>query len=268
MSTAHDQAPTHTSSTILDLAADVSAALVDLDVLTALVHELVDTHQRNLGFLTPAARMAQDRLIEAERRARVDDTPRPLGHGFMRGTPAITGSGHVRSAGNITAMSVEADVTFTLTHVGRRIVRALDRAGVCALTRLPSEPTTREQINHVRALVWTAPSAPLLASVYADVQRLVDDATFVVEGDDRTQLGDCPHCALPTLVVYFATGIVRCDRDPRTGHYAPCWCPDSYCDCKRSPVTHRHEWHRDRGTSADGWWALSDRLNLARSSDS
>lgn len=248
---------------VTDIQAEISATLTDLAVLVDLVAELLDTQQRGLGFLTPDARKAQDQMMRAERRARVDTKKRALGLGFMRGTPSTYGTGHITGAGNPTALSVDADITFTLIHLSQRTVRALTRAGVCALHRLPGEPTTSDHIAHLRALAWTAPSIPLLASIQRDLERLVESATYVVDGNDRIQLGNCPHCGTKTentLVVYFKTGIVRCDRDPRTGHYSPCVCGDPYCACKHKPVSHRHEWHRDRGAARNGWWALSDRM--------
>lgn len=249
---------------VQDLQLDVSATLTDLHVLSDLVQQIVDTRQRGLGFLTPDARMAQDQMMRAERRSRVDTEKRHLGLAWMRGTPATHGTGHITGAGNPTALSVDADITFTLIHLATRCVRALARAGVCALHQLPGEPTTADHIAHLRALAWASPSPPLLTSIQRELNHLVEAATFVVDGNDRLQLGDCPHCGKRTsntLVVYFKTGVVRCDRDPRTGHYAPCTCRDDYCACKHKPVSHRHEWHRDKGAARDGWWALSDLIN-------
>ena len=86
-----------------------------------------------------------------------------------------------------------------------------------------------------------------------------------IDGNDRTLLPvNCPHCDRRTLVVTHATGVIRCDADPKTGNYAPCVCPDSYCACHQAPVTYRHTWLRANLTGPHSWWALSDRLHLTR----
>lgn len=268
MNTRPDTTPAETAADQHDLIrsrqADVDDTLLDLLTVAVLVEGLIDTYQRGLGFLTPAGRQAADAAITAERAARIDTTRRDTGLGWMRGTPAAVGTGQINTAGNANAISTSAEISFALQHAARRLRRDLERAGVCAIARPHLEPDLFQLVDYVRALVQASHTHDLLTETYRDLRRVVEGATLVVDGNDRTQLGDCPHCGLPTLVVYFNTGVIRCDRDPRTGHYAPCVCPDSYCDCKRKPVSHRHEWRRDQNTGPNGWWTLSDRLALTR----
>lgn len=270
-----------------DLQADISATLRDLDDLVTQLWRLLDSRQRILNFLTPQARIDMDAAIRAERRDRggrdvtfipltrtqvgIDETTAVIGTRYQVGTDWLNtaatlsgGTGATPAPVSITAASVEAEVAFTARHLIQRIVRALSRAGVCVIHRLPTNPSTTQLLSHLRRLTMFAGNRPLLASVLADLEAVKSAAERVVDGADRVLLDDhCPHCDRHTLVVNFQTGEITCDRDP-DGHHHPCRCPDAYCDCKRTPVTHRHTWHRDRGTSADGWWALADRLNLTR----
>jgi hypothetical protein len=262
---------TDTAIAIDQLQTEISAQLTDLTVLTERVVDLVDTHQRGLGFLTPLGRQAMDRQVRderAERRGqpdRVDEAGHPVnGLDWLNRTTPVAGTGNVPAPAEVPAVAMDAEIYFTLRDLVRRIVRDLDRAGICTLHRLPAEPTNTQLITHLRGLVMSAPKASLLAQVSSEVAHLLEQATVLVDGNDKAFLGDCPHCGNPTLVVYFNDGEIRCDRDPHTGHFGPCRCPDAYCDCKKKPISFRHTWHRDRAAATDGWWTLADRLNLTR----
>lgn len=238
-----------------ELQVSISMAIGDLGVLASLVAALADTHVRGLGFLSHDALQTQGALVRKERRIRNSNA--------RLGFPEP--SGNVPVPGNVAALSLDAEIVFTLHHLARRIVRELRIAGVCTLVRVIAEPDTDELLAYIRQLVFAAPSPTLLGEVLEDLESLSARATTLVDGNDRVLLpADCPHCGRRTLVVYFNDGLIRCDRDPKSGHFHPCVCPDSYCRCKQKPVSFRHGWLRAQTTSSTSWWALSDRLNLNR----
>lgn len=244
-----------------DLRVYIGQHLTDLATKLDQVQDLVDTRQRGLGFATAEALMAMDEQIRKERAAR-------LWNEKARGGVKITGE--VPAPGNIAAWSFLAEAHMLLLDESRRIVRAFHAAGVCTLHQLPPEPSIRQLLGHLRRLSWHLANARRLYRLYIQLEYLVDEATRLLEGADKTRLdGACPHCGRKTLVVYFTAtrhipeGTIRCDRDPDTGAFEDCVCPDPFCACKNDP-RHRHEWHRDNGTGPNGWWKLADRLNLNR----
>lgn len=253
---------------VLALQADISAQLTQLAALADLVTELVDSRQRGLGFLTPAARQMIDAQVVADRVAQRTQPEQDRGMKWLNRSTYVAGTGHVPAPATVPVVSFEAEMWAELRHLVRHVVRALHRAGVCVLAQLPAEPTTGVLLAHLRELVYAAPSPSLLLRVTRTLDGLIDAATLVVDGNDRAQLGDdCPHCGHPTLVVWFKDDVIRCDRDPRTGHYSPCQCPDEFCDCKQKPVSFRHEWHRTEAAARarrNTWYALANLLTARR----
>lgn len=248
------------------LATEIDRKLSDLGALLPLVDKLVDSHQRGLSFLSPDAKDALDHAAREEKAHRVDTNPRfqTPGLQWMRGTTGGGVLGAVGVPGNVTAISAQADITFTVHDLTRRIRTSLAKAGICPLSRLAADATTQDRLEHLSALVWVAPdvasAAQLLRSVDRDLEHLVGLADLVVNGNDKTTYGDCPHCRRPTVVVYFRPEfLIRCDRDQKTGHYEPCVCRDPDCLCKYKPTTFRHTWQKERPHAHDGVWKF-DRL--------
>lgn len=244
-----------------DLRVHIGQTLTDLAGKIRQVQDLVDTRQRGLGFATVESLAAMDEQIRKERAAR-------LWNEKARGGVKITGD--VPAPGNIAAWAYLAEAHMILLEESRRIVRAFHTAGVCSLHQLPPEPTIPQILGHLRRLSWHLATPRPLERLLRQLESLVDEATRLLDGADKTRLeGACPHCGRRTLVVYFTgtrhvrEGTIRCDRDPDTGQFEDCVCPDPFCDCKNDP-RHRHEWHRDNGTGPNGWWKLADRLNLNR----
>jgi hypothetical protein len=248
---------------------DVMTALGQLEPLQELVARLTDTRQRGLGFLTPAARAAMDAQHAADRRYRTTQDDRDVvGLDWLNRDADIIPTGHVRAAGTVPAISVEADMYFTLRELVAKTTHWLvAREGVCVVGAIPAEPTVHQLIGRIRTLVLHLTNERRLAHLLREARRLVDDATFVVDGDDRTLLPDpCPHCGRNTLVAYMRSDLIRCDRDAR-GQYGICRCADPMCECKTRPVAYRHEWHRTDAAAGDRtrtMRALSNLLTVSR----
>lgn len=241
-----------------DLQTSVAELLTDVSNLTPFVAALTDTHQRGLGFLTYEGKQAQGRAYRAEQRAGAE----------RRKDGYDLGPGESPSPGNIAGLSVYAEIHTTLHFLVRYLIKDLAKRGVCTLTQVPKDPEIDDLVTTLRALTWQAIAMPPLEAVRRDLEQLRETARQLIDGNDRTVLGaDCPHCGNRTLVVYFADGLIRCDRHPKTGRYEPCTCPDPLCDCKVRPRAFRHEWHRAKGTKPNSWWSLSDRLNLDRTTE-
>lgn len=249
-----------------DLRVHVSQALTALAGALPRAVDLVDTRQRGLGFATYEAKQIQDDQIRKERRDRADAyawlRANQLHWNLLHDLPKPTGD--TPAPGNVRAWSVLAEVELVLCDLIRSTERAFIAAGVCALYRLPDNPTPLDLVEHLRRLSWHVNNTRMLTRIESQVEWCSSEVTSLLDGNDKTVLdGPCPHCNRRTLVVTFATGVIRCERDPHTGQYETCVCPDSYCDCKTDP-RHRHEWHRDKGTTNSGWWSLADRLNLTK----
>lgn len=238
-----------------DLRVHISTALTALGRHINAVHALVATRSRGLGFLTHEGKAAMDRQVIAERADR---------YWNLVNAGGVKITGEVPAPGSIPALQYLAETHTGLAHLVRRIVTAATRAGVCPIPRLAGEPTIPALIARLRELSWRVNNLDLLTETLHDLENLTHHATSLLEGNDKTRLDEpCPHCGRPTLVVYFRDGVIRCDRDPHTGLYEPCACPDPMCDCHTNPH-HRHQWYRDLGTGPHGWWRLADRLNLTR----
>lgn len=259
----------HAEPAELELLDDAQTAVAEhlttIANLVPLVGALTNSRQRGLGFLTWEGRQIQDEMIRKDR----DDLVKRAFYARKRNRLPLDGFVHGRgespAPGNIVAVSVEAHLHTTLHHLIRQLVTDQARNGVCTLTRIREDASLTDLVAALRALVWQTTTMQLLDTIDRDLEHLVDDAHRLIDGNDRTVLdANCPHCDNRTLVVYFADDLIRCDRHPKTGRYEPCTCPDPLCDCKTRPRAYRHEWHRSKGTKANGWWALADRLNLVR----
>lgn len=266
MSRDHQLDETWTEVRVADLRVHVSQALTALAGTLPKAAALVDTRQRGLGFATYEAKQIRDEQIRKERRDRADAYAWLRAHqlhwNLLHDLPKATGE--TPAPGNVNAWSQLAEVELVLVDLIRSTERAFLTAGVCALYRLRENPTAVDLVEHLRRLSWHINNTRMLARILSQIEWCTDELDRLIDGNDKTVLdGPCPHCGRRTLVVTFTDGVIRCDRDPNTGQYEPCTCPDSYCNCHQDPH-HRHEWHRDKGTTATGWWALSDRLNLSK----
>lgn len=259
-----------TEAAILDDLQSSIAVLIGefTTTLAPMVINLVDTHQRGLGFITYEGKQLQDQMI---RRDREDLAKRQRQARYLGRLPKdgfIVGRGESPAPGNVAGISAEAEIWATLSDLVRRLVRDQATRGLCTLTRIPTEPTIEDLLAGLRSLVWQTPTMQLLETTRRDLEHLRETALALIDGNDRTVLGaDCPHCERRTLVVYFKEDLIRCDRDPKSGRYEPCVCNDPVCGCKTGRGEFRHEWHRAKGTKPNGWWALADRLNLTRNQE-
>lgn len=258
---------------IVELQYDVMTALGDLQTLQPLVARLMDTHQRGLGFLTPAARKALDAQVATDRHAlRTQPDRDTVGLDWLNRDRDVIPTGHVRTPGNVSALSVEADMYFTSRQLVKRTTRWLYKVdGVCVLGDLPAEPTVDALVDRLRTLVVLVTHEQPLNQIWREIRRVTNDATFLVDGDDKTLMADpCPHCGNKTLVVHWPADLIRCDRDQRTGHYQFCRCVDPLCDCRNKPIAYRHEWHRTDAAAGDRrrtWRALTNLLTARRAAN-
>lgn len=261
--------PDTTPAELLDDTQTAAAELLTtIANLAPLITALTDSRQRGLGFLTYEGKQIQDEMIRKDRDDLAERQRTARNQGLLPRDGFIVGRGETRAAGNIVAISVEAQLHAGLHHQARRLTTAIARTGVCSLTRVPESATTTQLVAALRALVWQTTTTDPLDELTTDLEHLIDDAHRLIDGNDRTTLGaDCPHCGRRTLVVYFADDLIRCDRDPKTGRYEPCTCRESICECKTRPQAFRHEWHRAKHNKPNGWWALADRLNHTRAVD-
>lgn len=257
---------------------DVMTALGQVEPLAELIAHLADSHQRGLGFLTPAARAAMDAQHAADRRDRTTQADRAdIGLDWLNRDRDVTPTGHIRAAGTTTALSIDADMTFTFRDLIRTTLAWLYRVnGLCVLGGTPERPTVAQLVARLRVLVIHCTDPDPLLRIYREATRLFRDASQYIDGDDSTRLReDCPFCGRRTLVLLYqddpAGGriphLVRCDRDQQTGRYAPCRCPDEVCECKTRPVEHRHEWVRTIPGVPDArrkWTSLATLLTARR----
>lgn len=264
-----------TPEEIAALQYDVMVALGQLEALQPLVERLTDTHQRGLGFLTPDARARLNAQVATDRLAHRTQPHRDaVGLDWLNRDHDVKTSGHVRAPGNVAGLSVDADIAFTLHDLVDKTTWWLNRrAGICYAGRdeLPAEPTAPQLIVRLRGLVVLTEDQRRLHHVWREVQRLNEDATYLVDGDDQSRLDDpCPHCGRDTLVVRWREDLIRCGRDQHTGAFAFCRCADPLCECKARPIAYRHEWHRTDQAAGDRrhtWKALNNLLTTRRAAN-
>jgi hypothetical protein len=221
-----------------------------------------DTRIYRLGFLTYAGRTALDRQTVEERRVRAENA--------QQGHPAP--SADISPPGDFRVVAADADLTTTLRHTARRLLKhhkANDRAPVPALAGEPT-PSMQQLLDYVLELTAEATDDKLLAGIYRDLNTAREESERAVDGVGRDHLPDpCPFCGHQTLVVDFRQDLIQCDRDPKTGLVSPCVCPDPICECKSKPVAFRHTWYRNpldqrRKTPSDTWHKLAGRLKFSR----
>lgn len=268
----HDTTPAENAVELDDLRVEIDRTLDDLLAYARLIRDLTTTHQTGLGFLTPAGREQLDAQLVADRRHRrtqpdrldPDGNPVP-GLDWLNRDTVVAGSGHVRAPGTTAAISMGAQIWFTLSDLIRRTIRRLERSGICILRPLGMDPDTGDVIEHLRHLLATTTVASFLRPVLHDLEQLSEEADIAVHGDAKAYLDNCPHCSRPTLLVYFRDDLIRCDRDPKSGHYEPCKCRDEFCDCQRKPVSHRHTWYRSPHVAPSlthTWSALNNLIKI------
>jgi hypothetical protein len=239
----------------LQLHMAVADLLHELGKLAGYVTDLTSTHQRGVGYLDDAGRLALDKLVRTERAARFPTTEyRELGQKFMLGVPTSLGTGQVRAAGNIAAISADAELTATLQHLTRRLVKTLVRDNAPVdMPRLPADPSIVDRLHHLYELSWLTNNTRILGEIERDLTASVDALNSVIDGAFRKQHPDpCPHCGRHTLVAYFHEEVIRCVRPE---HGEPCVCGVDNCPCKYD-ATHVHEWHQRR----NGWELLAAQI--------
>lgn len=267
----HSCAPTTTEpgQALEELRTTISATLRDLTAEYDLVRLLIRTHQQRLGFLTAEGRAAiaqqvvADQMAAAVRRRKQE----PVGHAWMR-PDATRGPGVTQAPGDVASISAQVVTVRTLHDLVRDLTTALYSRGVCTLHQLAPEPPVEDITDHLRSLSMDLDDPAGLADTCRTLTTLVDALRDVIDGNDRTHLpAPCPHCDRDSLIVFWREKLIRCDKSPKSRHYAPCTCSDPLCECKQRPVTYRHTWYLDRPPSAaNSWQSLATRLNLTRNS--
>lgn len=245
----------------------IRATAAELEALTALVYELADTTQRHLGFMTAAAKEAQDQQVRKDKRDQKKRT--------REGAPA--GHGETRAPGNLRAIDVNVQIWATVTDILRRLRQVHRRRGTVPIHRAPDPETATvvDLLHHLAALVGDITETRILNAVLHDLEHAVELADTLIDGEDRVALHDpCPNCNRQTLVVTFvapkdadaaAADIARCERDQHTGRFHPCVCPDPLCGCKVDATAFRHTWHRARPqSSSESWHHLATRITFTR----
>lgn len=261
--------PDRSDGTVLEeLQVAIGAKLTKLAGYLPYIDDLTEAAQHELPFQSPAAQAAAARAAEIEADAdRMDFEVRP-GRQWERPERRIVGVGNTRTpVASLSALTLSADIAVMLHGLVRRIVTALNAAGVCPIARLAPEPTAEQLIAHLRELRWAAPSPSLLRTVDGELTTLVDAADRFVHGDAMRLLPDpCPHCGNYSLIAYFRDDVIRCDRNSRSRQRAlePCVCDNEICQCKTTPVSFRHEWIRNPPSAPNSWAKLSGRLDRNR----
>lgn len=220
-------------------------ALSRIEALHSFVRaHLIDTTQPGQVFITAEGKRVQAELYAKEVAARAER----LKDGYA------VGPGQSASPGNVSAISVSADVWRTLHQLVVEVTKHL----ADTTTHAPAQHDPLHKVVwHLNILIGDVEDQPLLATTLRTLRRLRDSASRVVDGEQRQLLdAPCPWCGNNTIVLYKVDGIARCERDRKKA--LPCVCDFATCDCKRSPVTHQHTWIRENGTKRDGWWGLVD----------
>lgn len=237
-----------------DAKADAVRMLTDLAADLDLVHALRDSHQLRPGFPGLETLEIQGQMVRTERAQRALR--------LKAGEPV--GTGEIAAPGNLNALSVDAEVWATLHDHVRRIVRHLNQMGACSIVAVREGLTTKQLgtllLGLVEGIPFNAAAETLVDGIIRDLEHLVEEVDQLLNGNPRARLGACPHCGRNTLVAYFREDLIRCDREPRSRHYAPCACSDPLCGCHENP-SYRHTWHRLH-TGSDGWLNLAGRIKL------
>lgn len=240
-----------------DVQVEAATLLRRLDGLSDQLELLRDSRQPSRPFVPRSTREAIGRQYKADRDAlrlaRAAGYPEPLGN--------------THAPGNIAAWTCLASIELALVDLRRRILKAHEHQGTCAIPHhVYDRPTKASMFTVMRELIFAIPTVTLARNVNRQLQHHVDEADRLIDGDERTDIdGRCPHCGQATLIVYLRAGQISCERprDHTTHRRSPCRCPDPLCGCRSDPAGYIHTWYRDRPAgAADSWAALSSRLNL------
>lgn len=228
----------------------ISGALVALSTEMELLTALAFAPRQEKNYLiSPDALHQQDEMLTKSRK----DLLLARNRGF---NPAVIS----RPPAPVTILDLLAQIHMALVaHETRawKILRAVPvRGRLLDLTDQQRLTALETAVANVRDVQW-------LGDVEADLQRLVEISKNLLDGEQKSMMvAPCPHCGRKTLVIYKATGWVRCEADPKTGRRETCLCSvgaiaqshklDDSCGCTRG---RRHEWKR-----ADGGWDRLARL--------
>jgi hypothetical protein len=252
---------------LLETRLAVLAAIEDLKLDHQFVVALFDSSQTVVrGFASSSRMAARDTAARREREQAVARrAAMPLG---LTWTISADKSGLTEgeAAGNLAALSVDAEIWATFSHQLRRSVTDLKTKGVSSIIRIPREPDVDDLAgalaDYVDGLTNLA-DQKLLDEIARDIAAAQTLVTNLLDGDDRARLDKpCPHCGRKTLVVYLRKDLIQCDRNPRTGHYEACRCGELLCECRQRPYSFRHTWRRtDTGNTS--WTRLAARIESA-----
>lgn len=276
MTAAELEAPVHD---VVAMRAEVAALLIDLETTSFLVDRVANSHKRHLSFSTHTGRVAMDDAIRAERGGYI----RPLGEfaglagrvgdrvvPVTSATNTVQKVGQAPVPGHLQALTVDVEVWTSVRQLARLTITHLYRRGVCALHPLPDNADISTVALHMARLLPFIDDPGALQALATGLRAAVTDAGEAAYGSARLAFPHpCPHCRRETLVAYFAhptndidRDLIRCDLDPKTGHYNHCTCSAPLCDCKRRPYSFRHTWYRKPGHAFDTWKSLGQRIGL------
>ncbi|GAB3988797.1 hypothetical protein [Nocardioides marmoraquaticus] len=241
------------------LQAETAATLRLLAGEATLLHHLVDSRQRGLGFLTMEAKQAraEQHADDVAARAELVDICARLG------IDVPNGHGATDAPGNVTAMSVDDQVGRRLRSLNAALRKHL-RTWPADRRLLAADAGTAATVEQTAVLVALIDQVRPLARVLEVIEELVLDVDVIVEGTDRSRLpgATCPFCNLDTLVIEWRTWTIRCDKPLGAAQHEACVCDDGYCECHRNPVAFRHTWLMSAGIGRGSWVWLGQRSGV------
>lgn len=256
--------------TLEEYRTEIRKALRDITADAELVQVLIDSRQRRMVDVDARAREAMASQIAEEQRAR-DARRRQeehVGLGWMRPDETAKNHGPTAAPGDVSAISLSEEIFRTLRTV---VIDLTDYDHVPLLAEITGLEKTRTTARRIRLYLSTVNEAdlPALGRSYDALTQLLTDVTSLIDGHgQKSRLSaPCPHCDLETLVAFWDDQLIRCERETKAKHYAPCVCSDPLCECKTRSVSHRHVWYgpASQAGKTPSWYALSDRLNISRS---
>ena len=234
-----------------------SLAMLEADA--RLVDVLLDSHQAGYGFLTPDQKAAVEIQAAKDRRDQAVrlKSGEPLGHGAIA-TPGNIGA---ISLSDVTRRGLRASVRMLTDHLYRR-------PRLCVTRPLPAEPTLYQLAGHLLHLADLVldTDVEVLADVAAGLDEHIAKLQAFIDGQDQQRIGThCPHCGRNTLILFRREFVIRCLDEPTATTFAPCTCNDPLCECKTRPVTFRHAWAMNAGSSSSkSWRSLAGALGVQR----
>lgn len=253
----HQAAVERATEAIAQLRTELRAQLAAVVDLAEQLADLVDTRQSvGLGFQTPEGKELANKQAAADRAAARGLTGRidTLGQGWMN-TTTVLGTGQVPAPVTMPAVSVSAEILFTLRHHVDRLGRRAIAAGLCLLPRLPENADVDVLAGRLIRLVDMLNDRRELQALARDLTHLEAQASDIVNGPAKTNHpGPCPWCGQHSLVIHHRekgrdSAFIRC-----AGTH-PCRCEHTFCDCQTNPIRHRHEWINS-GRAAHNWHTL------------